>query len=191
MACARSRPTRIARTTSRSGPDDYRRLRDEGDYAVCRVDTRGTGSSDGVAVDEYPPSEAEDMCAVIAWLAEQPLVHRARSGMFGSSYAGFAALHAAMLGPPALRAIVPLYATDDRYTDDIHFDGGIRKAIEFNYPLSMVALNALPPVPALAGDGWREAGCGGSTSSCPGAARSRSRTTGRSGAGDRFGPTTT
>ena len=34
--------------------------------------------------------------------------------------------------------------------------GGIRKAIEFNYPLSMVALNALPPVPALAGDDWRE-----------------------------------
>ena len=135
-------------------PYDYRRLRDEGDYAVCRVDTRGTGSSDGVVVYEYPPAEAEDMCAVIAWLAEQGWCTGA-VGMFGSSYAGFAALHAAMLAPPALRAIVPLYATDDRYTDDIHFNGGIRKAIEFNYPLSMVALNALPPVPALAGDGWR------------------------------------
>ena len=33
-------------------PEDYRRLRDEGGYAVCRVDTRGTGSSEGVAVDE-------------------------------------------------------------------------------------------------------------------------------------------
>ena len=136
-------------------PEDYRRLRDEGDYAVCRVDTRGTGSSDGVAVDEYPPSEADDMCAVIGWLAEQPWCTGA-VGMFGSSYAGFATLHAAMLGPPALRAIVPLYATDDRYTDDVHYGGGIRKAIEFNYPLSMVALNALPPVPALAGDDWRE-----------------------------------
>jgi predicted acyl esterase len=136
-------------------PEDSRRLRDEGDYAVCRVDTRGTGSSDGVAVDEYPPSEADDMCAVIAWLAEQPWCTGA-VGMFGSSYAGFAALHAAMLGPPALRAIVPLYATDDRYTDDIHYGGGVRKAIELNYPLSMVALNALPPVPALAGDDWRE-----------------------------------
>ena len=95
------------------------------------------------------------MCAVIAWLAEQPWCTGA-VGMFGSSYAGFATLHAAMRGPPALRAIVPLYATDDRYTDDIHYGGGIRKAIEFNYPLSMVALNALPPVPALAGDDWRE-----------------------------------
>ncbi len=136
-------------------PDDYRRLRDEGDYAVCRVDTRGTGTSDGVAVDEYPATEADDLCAVIAWLAEQPWC-TGSVGMFGSSYAGFATLHAAMLGPPALRAIVPLYATDDRYTDDIHYAGGIRKAIEFNYPLSMVALNALPPVPALAGDDWRE-----------------------------------
>jgi uncharacterized protein len=136
-------------------PDDYRRLRDEGDYAVCRVDTRGTGTSDGVAVDEYPATEADDMCAVIAWLAEQPWC-TGSVGMFGSSYAGFATLHAAMLGPPALRAIVPLYATDDRYTDDIHYAGGIRKAIEFNYPLSMVALNALPPVPALAGDDWRQ-----------------------------------
>ncbi len=136
-------------------PDDYRRLRDEGGYAVCRLDTRGTGSSEGVALDEYPPGEADDLCAVIAWLAGQPWCTGA-VGMFGSSYAGFATLHAAMLGPPALRAIVPLYATDDRYTDDIHYGGGIRKAAELNYPLSMVALNALPPVPALAGAGWRE-----------------------------------
>ena len=28
---------------SRCRPGDYRRLRDEGDYAVCRVDMRGTG----------------------------------------------------------------------------------------------------------------------------------------------------
>ena len=136
-------------------PEDYRRLRDEGGYAVCRADTRGTGSSEGVAVDEYPPGEAEDMCAVIAWLAEQPWCTGA-VGMFGSSYAGFATLHTAMRAPPALKAIVPLYATDDRYTDDIHYGGGIRKAAELNYPLSMVALNALPQVPALAGANWRE-----------------------------------
>jgi predicted acyl esterase len=136
-------------------PDDYRRLRDEGGYAVCRLDTRGTGSSEGVAADEYPPGEAEDVCAVIAWLAGQPWCI-GTVGMFGSSYAGFVTLHAAMLAPPALGAIVPMYATDDRYTDDIHYGGGIRKAAELNYPLSMVALNALPPVPALAGEGWRE-----------------------------------
>jgi len=119
-------------------PDVYRRLRDEAGYAVCRLDTRGTGTSEGVAVDEYPPGEAEDVCAVIAWLAGRPWCTGA-VGMFGSSYAGFATLHAAILAPPALRAIVPMYATDDRYTDDIHYGGGIRKAAELNYPLSMVA----------------------------------------------------
>jgi predicted acyl esterase len=55
------------------------------------------------------------------------------------------------------RAIIPIFATDDRYTDDVHFGGGIRKAIEFGYPLFMVSENALPPVPSLAGDGWRKA----------------------------------
>ena len=61
-----------------------------------------------------------------------------------------------MRRPPALKAIVPIFATDDRYTDDIHFTGGIRKAMEFGYPLFMVPMNALPPVPALAGAGWRD-----------------------------------
>ncbi len=135
--------------------DDYRRLRDEGDYAVCRLDTRGTGSSDGVAVAEYPPGEADDLCAVIEWLAAQEWCTGA-VGMFGTSYAGFATLHVGMRPPPQLKAIVPTYATDDRYTDDVHFAGGVRKAIEFGYPLFMVSMNALPPVPGLAGEGWRE-----------------------------------
>ena len=138
-------------------PDDYRRLRDEGDYAVCRVDTRGTGSSEGVAVDEYPPAEAEDMCAVIAWLAEQDWCTGRGRHVRHARTPGSPRSTPAMLAPPALQArSCRMYATDDRYTDDIHFGGGIRKAIEFGYPLSMVALNALPPVPALAGEDWRE-----------------------------------
>jgi predicted acyl esterase len=135
--------------------DDYRRLRDEGDYVVCRVDTRGTGTSEGIATAEYPPGEADDLCAVIGWLAAQDWCTGA-VGMFGTSYAGFATLHVGMRPPPQLKAIVPIYATDDRYTDDVHFAGGVRKAIEFGYPLFMVSMNALPPVPALAGDGWHE-----------------------------------
>jgi putative CocE/NonD family hydrolase len=135
--------------------DDYRRLRDEGDYVVCRLDVRGTGTSEGIAVDEYPPQEADDLCEVISWLAAQEWC-TGSVGMFGSSYSGFNTLHVAMRQPAALKAIIPIYATDDRYTDDVHFNGGIRKAIEFGYPLSMVASSALPPVPALAGSDWRE-----------------------------------
>ncbi len=135
-------------------PREYRRFRDEGDYAVCRLDVRGTGTSEGVAVDEYPPTEVEDLAEVIAWLARQDWC-TGSVGMYGSSYSGFNTIQTAMRQPPALKAIVPIYATDDRYTDDIHFGGGVRKAIEFGYPLFMVAMNALPPVPALTDD-WRD-----------------------------------
>ena len=36
---------------------EYLRLRDEFSYAVCRLDLRGTGSSEGLATDEYPAAE--------------------------------------------------------------------------------------------------------------------------------------
>ncbi len=135
----------------------YRRLRDEGGFAVCRVDVRGTGSSTGVAVDEYPATETEDLAQVIGWLAGQPWCS-GRVGMFGTSYSGFNALHAARLGPPRLGAVCAIFASDDRYTDDVHYGGGVPRALDLlDYPLYMVALNALPPVPSLVGPDWRRA----------------------------------
>src|SRR5215468_9482771 len=91
--------------------DEYVRLADEFGYAVCRLDLRGTGSSGGDATDEYPVREQDDLCAVIAWLAERPWCTGA-IGMFGTSYSGFNSIQVAMRRPPALRAIVPIYATD-------------------------------------------------------------------------------
>ena len=41
-------------------------------FAGCRVDVRGTGSSAGVALDEYTAAETQDGCDVVAWLAAQP-----------------------------------------------------------------------------------------------------------------------
>jgi uncharacterized protein len=135
---------------------EYERLLDEFGYAVCRVDLRGTGSSDGIATDEYPVREQDDLVAVIGWLADQAWC-TGRVGMFGTSYSGFNSIQVAMRRPPALRAIVPIYATDDRYTDDVHFMGGARRLLDLvDYPSYMVAMNALPPVPEIAGDGWRE-----------------------------------
>jgi predicted acyl esterase len=59
--------------------------------------------------------------------------------------------------PPALHAIVPIYASDDRYTDDVHYMGGILKAIDLvDWVIYMAACNVLPPVPAVYGDGWRD-----------------------------------
>jgi predicted acyl esterase len=134
----------------------YRRLCDEGDLAVCRADVRGTGSSEGDAVDEYTARELQDHVATIAWLAEQGWSN-GNVGMYGTSYSGFNALQVAALRPPALKAIIPIYATDRRYTDDVHYGGGVRRGIDFlDYPAYMVALIALPPVPSVYGDGWRE-----------------------------------
>jgi len=136
---------------------EYRRLRDEGGYAVARVDVRGTGSSEGLAVDEYPPQEQRDLVEVIDWLAGQDWCSGA-VGMYGASYSGFNALQVAMERPSALKAVVAIYATDDRYHDDVHYWGGARRALDFvDYPTYMVAMNALPPVPAIAGEGWRDA----------------------------------
>ncbi len=135
---------------------DYERLRDEYGYAVCRVDLRGTGSSEGAATDEYPAREQDDLCAVIAWLAAQPWCDGG-VGMFGTSYSGFNSIQVAARRPPALKAIVPVYATDDRYTDDVHYLGGARRLLDLvDYPTYMVAMNALPPVPEVFGAGWRE-----------------------------------
>jgi predicted acyl esterase len=136
--------------------DEYVRLSDEYGYAVCRLDLRGTGSSEGDATDEYPAREQDDLCAVIAWLAEQAWCTGA-VGMYGTSYSGFNSIQVAARRPPALRAIIPIYATDDRYTDDVHFMGGSLRLLDVvDYPTYMIAMNGLPPVPRVYGDGWRE-----------------------------------
>jgi uncharacterized protein len=136
---------------------EYLRLRDEHGYAVCRVDVRGTGSSDGLATDEYPVQEQEDLAELIGWLADQAWCSGA-VGMFGTSYSGFNALHLAAVQPPALKAICAIYSSDDRYTDDVHYMGGSLRLLDVvDYPTYMVAMNALPPVPSLVGDGWVDA----------------------------------
>ena len=149
-------PYRKDDLTSESHADDYLRLRSEGGFAVCRLDLRGTGSSAGRAIDEYPLSELDDLGDVIAWLAAQDWSN-GRVGMFGYSYSGFNSLQLACERPAALGAICAIYATDDRYTDDVHYMGGALRAIDLvDYCHYMIPMNALPPVPAVWGDGWRD-----------------------------------
>ena len=134
---------------------EYMRLAEAG-YVVCRVDVRGTGSSEGVPEDEYPAVERTDMVTVIDWLATRDW-STGNVGMYGTSYSGFNSIQIAMERPPALKAIIPIFATDDRYADDVHYFGGALKAIDLvDYPTYMVAMNALPPVPSIYGEGWRE-----------------------------------
>jgi uncharacterized protein len=146
-------PYRMDDLTS-SYDDSYFRFVREGGFAVVRFDLRGTGSSGGTLVDEYTDLERDDLRTVIAWIAEQPW-STGRVGMFGTSYSGFNSLHMAADDVPQLGAIAAMYATDDRYTDDVHYCGGVLRALDLiDYPLYMVPMNALPPVPSRWGDDW-------------------------------------
>lgn len=124
-------------------------------YALCRVDVRGTGSSEGIALDEYTAEETQDGYEAVEWLAGQPWCSGA-VGMWGISYGGFTAIQVAALRPPHLRAIVPIMATDDRYRDDVHYRGGCLTVSEQSqYAVSQVAMNAMPPDPTFRGPAWR------------------------------------
>ena len=149
-AVSQGRPDRASHS------DDYLRLRAEGGFAVAGSTCAAPARLQGSATDEYPLSELDDLADVIAWLAAQPWCN-GEVGMFGYSYSGFNSLQVACERPPALGAICAIYATDDRYTDDVHYMGGALRAIDLvDYCHYMIAMNALPPVPAVWGDGWRD-----------------------------------
>jgi len=134
----------------------YEALRDTHGYAVCRLDLRGTGSSSGDATDEYPAAEQRDLVEVIAWLAEQDWCDGG-VGMFGTSYSGFNSLQIACERPPALKAICAIYATDDRWTDDVHWRGGALRLVDLvDYCHYMTPMCVLPPVPAIWGEDWQD-----------------------------------
>jgi uncharacterized protein len=124
-------------------------------YACVRVDIRGTGESDGLLCDEYLPQEQADACEVIAWIAAQPWCTGA-VGMIGISWSGFNSLQVAAHRPPALRAIVTLCSTDDRYADDVHYDGGCVGSDMLQWAASMLGWNGWPPDPAIVGERWRD-----------------------------------
>ncbi|MGF7163071.1 hypothetical protein FHS85_004729 [Rhodoligotrophos appendicifer] len=142
---------------------DFMRLRDESihpwfaarGYASIRVDLRGSGESGGIMHDEYLKQEQDDALEVIAWLADQPWC-TGSVGMMGKSWGAFNALQVAARRPPALKAIIPVMGTDDRYDEDIHFAGGCLLNDNFWWGTIMQIFNARPPDPEIVGDQWRD-----------------------------------
>jgi hypothetical protein len=123
-------------------------------YACARVDIRGTGDSEGICQDEYLPLEQADALEVIAWLAAQPWCSGA-VGMFGISWGGFNALQVAALQPPALKAIITVGSTDDRYATDVHYYGGCLTKDNIDWAAVMFSHVSTPPDPAIVGERWR------------------------------------
>jgi len=123
-------------------------------YACVRVDMRGNGDSHGLMTDEYSRQEMDDAASVIGWLAAQNWCSGS-VGMMGKSWGGFNCLQTAWNGHPALKAVVSVYATTDRFADDIHFKGGALLGENFGWGTVMLSYSSRPPDPALRND-WRE-----------------------------------
>ncbi|MEE9157577.1 MAG: CocE/NonD family hydrolase, partial [Gammaproteobacteria bacterium] len=124
-------------------------------YAAVRVDIRGSGESEGVLLDEYLELEQDDALEVIAWIAEQPWCD-GNVGMMGKSWGGFNGLQVAARRPPALKCIITVFSTDDRYADDVHYIGGCMATQNAEWAFVMFPAMARPPDPALVGDCWRD-----------------------------------
>ncbi len=122
-------------------------------YACVRVDMRGNGDSEGIMSDEYTIQELADACEVIEWLAEQDWCSGA-VGMMGKSWGGFNCLQTAYLQPPALKAVISVCSTTDRFADDIHFKGGCLLGENFGWGAVMLSYSSRPADPELRPD-WR------------------------------------
>ncbi|MCP4469372.1 MAG: CocE/NonD family hydrolase [Gammaproteobacteria bacterium] len=124
-------------------------------YVGVRVDIAGTGESDGDWDDEYSARELADGCEVIEWIAQQPW-RDGNLGMMGISWGGFNSLQIAALKPAALKAVIAIGTTVDRYNDDIHYKNGCLLYSNFSWSSTMLCYASQPPDPELVGDGWRE-----------------------------------
>jgi uncharacterized protein len=161
-------------------------------YAGVRIDIRGSGESTDLLFDEYAKQEQDDGVELIAWLAAQPWCNGA-VGMMGISWGGFNGLQIAARRPPALKAIVTIGSTDDRYADDAHYMGGtFLTTAGLEWAFFFFSLMCLPPDPArsaVAGErcGWsacrtyrcsRKIGCSTNDATRIGSTDRYARTTG-------------
>ncbi len=143
--------------------DDYSAKRDSNTiahfarhgYACIRVDMRGSGSSDGVLYDEYSDQEVDDGVAVIEWIADQPWCN-GKVGTMGISWGGITGLQLAQRSPEALKTIIVLGATDQRYYDDAGYYMGCLVGQTLGWAAIMFGYNSRPPDPELAGENWRD-----------------------------------
>ena len=73
----------------------------------------------------------------------------------GHLLGGFNALQVAALDPPALKAIITLCSTDDRYADDAHYMGGCLLNENLQWGATLLTFCAYPPDPEIVGERWR------------------------------------
>lgn len=123
-------------------------------YASVRVDRRGCGDSEGLFDDEYSEQELQDGEDIIAWIASQPWCTGA-VGMQGISWGGFNGMQIAARRPNALKAVISIGTTVDRYHDDIHYKGGIQLSENIGWAATVLSWFSMPPDPELRTN-WRD-----------------------------------
>jgi putative CocE/NonD family hydrolase len=123
-------------------------------YASLLVDLRGLGNSDGVAWDVGDPREATDGAEIVEWAAKQSWCDRS-VGMWGMSYGGITSFKTAAVGPPHLKAIVPMNGGLDHYHDIVH-PGGCFNCLGIlgGWGPFMTAMNLVPPMHQDADGRW-------------------------------------
>ena len=124
-------------------------------YACVRPDLRGHGDSEGIMLDEYLPREQQDAVEIIEWISSQDWCSGS-VGMMGISWGGIASLQAATHQPPALKAIIPVCASVDRYYDDGGYLFGAYQGQGLGWGGVMFGYCIRPPDPALVGESWRD-----------------------------------
>lgn len=109
-------------------------------YAVVVVDVRGTGASFGTRDALRSPKERDDYYEIAEWVVQQPWSD-GRIGATGISYLGAAAVFLASTRHPAVKAIAPLFAVTDIYTDQLYVGGVLSTIWTTRYDELMVALD--------------------------------------------------
>ena len=125
--------------------------------AGVRVDMRGTGDSEGLhpgEIDELP-----DAAEIIAWIAAQPWSN-GNVGMWGISWGSGNTLRVAGIErPPALKAVIGVSSSIDRYRDFLRYKGGALLGIgsaNLSWQSDMAGRMSRPPDPQILGERWRD-----------------------------------
>lgn len=122
-------------------------------YVCVKLDARGTGNSTGIHPDQFDEDYWTDAAAAIDWLAKQPWCN-GKVGMVGVSWPAHASLMVATKRPPALGAIVPITAADDRYLN--RYQGGCLLLYTVFWGSIFASMQARPPLPFVVGESWKE-----------------------------------
>lgn len=109
-------------------------------YAVVVVDVRGTGASFGTRDALRSPKERDDYFEIADWIVQQPWSDGS-IGSTGISYLGAAAVFLASTRHPAVKAIAPLFAVTDIYTDQLYVGGVLSSIWAGRYDELMIALD--------------------------------------------------